>query len=115
MTSSCTASLPDVNLREWASRLVRVKGEGLRPAQEITEPRVIALRFRSECAEHGPYQIAAAINAPTLVCDIPDELRFISYLFAAAVAPDHVKELCTEQGIYGLQEWLDNNQPEGES
>lgn len=67
------------------------------------EPQVLAERFRAQCAEHGPWEIAAAIGAPPNCND----LRFIAYLLAHAVGPGDALDLCVERGVGGLEEWLD--------
>lgn len=87
---------PPVSLRKLLRRVRRFSS-----TPEFVTPRVVALRFRSECATYGPHEIAAAVGAPAEV----EGLREISYLFAHAVAPGEALELCVEQGILGFHEW----------
>ena len=73
------------------------------PAEGYDAPRIIALRTRTLCAEHGPHEIAAAIGAPPEVT----HPRFIAYLLAASALNDeeNTRELAVEQAVRGFEEW----------
>lgn len=73
------------------------------PAEEYDSPKVIALRTRALCAEHGPHELAAAIGAPAEVT----HPRFIAYLLAASALEDeeNTRELAVEQAVLGFEDW----------
>lgn len=73
------------------------------PEPDISEAVDTVEEFRAICTEFGPHEIAAAVGAAAEVTD----LRFISYLLAAAIpVADDCREACVEQGVLGLQEHL---------
>lgn len=70
----------------------------------------VAQRFRSICADEGPFEAAAAVHLPgDMAPDVEPGLRFTAYLLAHATACDDALELCVEQGVLGFDDWLRAN------
>ena len=101
-------TLRDVAIKDLWRRLISNGAPTTHePVPDFSSIRRVALRFRAECAAHGPHEFAAALG---MVPEVED-LRLIAYLAAHACVEDQrAIELAVEQGIYGLQEWLDREE-----
>lgn len=97
---------PVAILRQWAEQVRRFTRSTAVDSDDYSSPFCVAQRFRAVCREHGPFEVAAAVGAPQNV-DPERDLRTISYLLAHKTASEDVLEICVEQGIYGLREWLE--------
>lgn len=96
----------DCDRVEVRNRLRALLGDRQAPSKHEAPPErraEAADLFREICADHGPYEIAAAVGAPL---EVGDDLRLIAYLFAASVCESDVRDACVESGRVGFEEHL---------